>query len=175
MMPESIAIGLAWFLAWLFGQAAYHKFSAPDYYRQLIHRYAAVLPASSAIVMGVALAEAAIALSLLLPEFRAAGLLVAAALLLMYAVLMAREILRGRAGAQCGCAGPGSQLGISWGLVLRNGVCAALALLCLGTGGTADAGWLGLLLAGFVAMFTALVYLTAEQVMSNAQWMAEEA
>lgn len=76
---------------------------------------------------------------------------------------------------QCGCAGPDSQLGISWALVVRNGICAALAALALSASTLVEVSWLGVGLAGFVAMFMALVYLTSEQIISNAQWMAGEA
>jgi len=60
--------------------------------------------------------------------------------------------------------------------VLRNGVCAAIALLPLGMSAAAvPSTWAGAGLAVFVAVFAILVYLTAEQIISNAQWMAGEA
>ena len=174
-LPDSIGTGIAWFLVWLFAQAAFHKISAPGYYQELIHRYVPTIPAGRMWVASVATLETGIALCLLVPQWRVHGLVAAAVLLLFYAALMASEILRGRAGSQCGCAGPDSSLGVSWALVLRNGMCASLALLGLVGAGTAEVSWLGLVLAGFLALFTALVYLTAEQIVSNAQWMAGEA
>ena len=87
---------------------------------------------------------------------------------------MASQILRGQADMACGCAGPDSRLGISWALVVRNGICAALALLAVTAAGAADGGWVGLGLSLFVAVFAALVYETSEQLISNAQWMAGE-
>tara|TARA_R110001599_G_scaffold353859_1_gene600548 strand:+ start:50306 stop:50836 length:531 start_codon:yes stop_codon:yes gene_type:complete len=174
-LPAAIGIGIAWFLVWLFAQAAFHKINAPGYYQELVQRYVPAMGGGRMWVAMVATLEAGIALSLLVPAWRAAGLIAAAALLLAYGALMASEMLRGRAGAQCGCAGPDSSLGVSWALVLRNGVCAALALLGLAGTATTDVNWMGFMLAAFLALFAALVYLTAEQIVSNAQWMAEEA
>ena len=176
MIPEALGIGLAWFLVWLFGQAAWHKFGAADFYLQLMRRYLGPIPGGRLAVWTVAAVEGLTALALLLPQTRAAGLLAAAGLLLAYAGLMALQLWRGRADMQCGCAGPDSQLGISWALVLRNAVCAALALLPLGTAaGAVPTSWGGLGVAVFVAVFAVLIYLTCEQIVSNAQWMAGEA
>jgi hypothetical protein len=174
-LPGSIGIGIAWFLLWIFAQAAFHKITAPVYYQQLMQRYVPGLPGGRLLVALVAMVETGIALSLLVSQWRETGLVAAATLLLAYATLMASEILRGRAGMQCGCAGPDSQLGISWALVVRNSICAALAVLALSASTLVEVSWLGVGLSGFVAMFMALVYLTSEQIISNAQWMAGEA
>lgn len=172
-MPAIISDGVTWFLVCLFVQAAWHKLGAPQFYRRLMIAY--VGRAGGGIVVWlVALLEGYIALSLLLPESRAAGLAAAAGLLLAYGGLMAGQILRGESGMQCGCAGPDSQLGVSWALVIRNGVCAGLALLAMTAGGTVNAGWIGLLISLLVALFALLVYETCEQLISNAQWMAGE-
>lgn len=172
-LPAIISDGVAWFLVCLFVQAAWHKLVAPQYYRRLMTRYVGRLGGGIAVWL-VALLEAYIALSLLLPESRAAGLAAAAGLLLAYGGLMASQVLRGESNMQCGCAGPDSQLGVSWALVIRNGVCAGLALLAMTSGGTANAGWIGLVISLLVALFALLVYETSEQLISNAQWMAEE-
>ena len=172
-LPAVIGNGLAWFLVCLFAQAAVHKLGAPRYYRQLMTRYVGAVGGGLAVWLVAAL-EAGIALSLLLPQWRAAGLAAAAALLLVYAGLMASQVLRGETDMQCGCAGPDSQLGISWGLVIRNGVCAGLALLALTADDAAAVGWAGLCLSLFIALFAVLVYETSEQLISNAQWMAGE-
>ncbi|MEM6583332.1 MAG: MauE/DoxX family redox-associated membrane protein [Pseudomonadota bacterium] len=174
-LPLPIALSISWFFLWLFSMSAYHKFSAPVYYEQLTSRYMPSLPSGKGPVMALALFESAIAVALILPESRAAATLVAAVLLACYALLMTLEMLRGRSGLQCGCAGPDSELGLSWALVARNMVCVAAALLALTANFSQSIGWLGYLLAGFVALFIALVYLTVEQIISNAQWMAGEA
>jgi uncharacterized membrane protein len=173
-LPALIAVGLAWFLAWLFGQAAYHKLSSPQYYQPLVKRYLPVAPASNLPVLAVGALEGCLALALLLPASRTPALAVAAGLLLVYAGLMARQVARGGAHMACGCAGPDSALQVSWALVSRNGVCCALALLAMSSAGDASSGWTDMGLSLFVAVFAALVYLTCEQIISNAQWMAGE-
>ena len=173
-LPDLIANGLAWFLAWLFARAAVHKLTAAGYYGPLIHRYLPAIPAGKAWVLLVAATEAGIALALLLPQSRAGALGAAAMLLLAYAALMAGQILSGRTDMACGCAGPDSSLGVSWALVVRNGICAALALLATTAANAATGGWAGIALSCFVAVFAALVYATCEQIISNAQWMAGE-
>ncbi len=170
-VPVIIANGLAWFLVWLFAQAAVHKLGAPQYYRQLMTRYAGYAGGGIAVWLVAAL-EMAIAVALLLPQWRAPALVAAALMLLGYAMLMARQILVGKADMQCGCAGPDSALGISWSLVVRNGVCATLALLAMSAGGSEAGGWAGVALSLCIAVFLSLFYLTSEQVISNAQWMA---
>lgn len=172
-VPAIIGNGLAWFLVWLFAQAALHKLGAPQFYRQLMTRYVGNAGGGIAVWLVAAL-EMAIAVSLLVPQWRTVGLVAAALMFLGYAVLMARQILGGKADMQCGCAGPDSELGISWPLVVRNGVCAALALLAMNSASTAAGGWAGVTLSLFIALFAALLYLTSEQIISNAQWMAGE-
>ena len=110
-LPGSIGIGIAWFLLWIFAQAAFHKITAPVYYQQLMQRYVPGLPGGRLLVALVAMVETGIALSLLVSQWRETGLVAAATVLLVYAILMASEILRGRAGMQCGCAGPGLAIG----------------------------------------------------------------
>lgn len=173
-LPALIAVGLAWFLAWLFGQAAWHKLSAPQYYGRLVHRYVPIAPAGRLPVVLVGALEGGLALALVLPWARTPALAGAAALLLAYAAMMAVQLLRGGAHMACGCAGPDSALEVCWALVIRNLVCAGLALLAMTSAGAAVAGWAGMGLSLFVAVFAVLVYLTSEQMISNAQWMAGE-
>ena len=172
MLPELISTGVAWFLAWLFAWAALHKFRAPGYYTRLIHAHVPRLPATSLLVWLVAALELAVAVAVLVPDWREAGLLAGAALLLAYAGLMAIQLARGVTDMQCGCAGPASTVSISVSLVLRNLVCAALGILALAPVGGAAAGLTGAMVSAFVAAFAVVVYLCSEQLISNAQQMA---
>ncbi len=165
-----IGNGLAWFLAWLFARAACHKVLAPGYYRSVMGRYVANV--GSLLLWPLALSEAAIALALLLPRWRLPGLLCAAGLLLLYAGLMALQILRGQAAMNCGCSGPGSPLQLSWALVLRNLVCSGLALLAASS--AAASGWWASLAAAAIAAGAVLAYLAWEAIISNAQWLEGE-
>lgn len=164
-----IGHGLAWFLVWLLARAALHKMAAPLYYRQVMTRY--VARAGGGLTLGLVVAlEAGIALALLLPRWRDTGLVAAAVLLLVYAGLMAVRILRGGAAMQCGCAGPDSQLAVSWALVMRNGVCAGLALLAMASPAQVT-GWPGAGLSLLVAVLVIFIYVGSEELISYAQWM----
>ena len=61
---------------------------------------------------------------LLLSPLRAIGALAAVALLCLFGAAMARALLQGRV-LDCGCGG--EPLPVSWALVVRNGVLAAVA------------------------------------------------
>jgi hypothetical protein len=172
VLPELISTGVAWFLAWLFGWAALHKFRAPAYYMRLIQAHVPQLPGGSLLVWVVAALELAIALALVVPLWRTAGLQAGAALLVAYAALMSVQLARGVTDMQCGCAGPASSVSISVALVVRNLVCAALALLALAPLAGVPVGPPGTMLSAFVAGFAVLVYLCSEQLISNAQQMA---
>ncbi len=174
MAPAAvISDGLAWFLVCLFLQAAAYKLSAPTYYQRLMARYVGSQGGGFAVWI-VALLEAGIALALLLPQSRTAALAAACGTLLLYGGLMAIRVLRGETGMQCGCAGPDSQLGVSWALVIRNGICAGLAVLAITLDGYERAGSVGLVASLFVALLALLLYETSEQVISRAQWMDGE-
>ena len=167
-----IGNGLAWFLAWLFARAAWHKALAPGYYHVIMRRYAGA--AGSVLVWPLAVSEAAVALALLLPRWSFAGLGFAATLLLFYGGLMASQILRGRADLQCGCSAAGSPLQVSWALVLRNVVCAGVALLAMSAVGTAASSWWAGLASAAIAAGAVLAYLAGEAIIGNAQWMEGE-
>jgi hypothetical protein len=56
------------------------------------------------------------------------GIVAAAMLLVVYAVAIGVNLLRGRRDIDCGCAGPASRRPIAWSLVARNVVLAAIGL-----------------------------------------------
>ncbi len=165
--------GLAWFVAWLFARAATHKIRAPGYYRVLMGQYLGTYTSTAAVCL-LGATEAVLAVSVLLPYSRRLSLAVAVLLLLFYAGLMALRILRGDADMQCGCSGPGSPLQVSWALVLRNLVCAGLALLAFGLAETSASSWLRVAGAFVVALAAIAAYLFCEALISNAQFMAGE-
>ena len=165
-----IGNGLAWFLLWLFARAIFHKLAAPRYYCQLVSQYLEGRGGVALLWLIVGL-EAATVLLLVFSQWRSVGLAMAAALLMIYGGLMASRILRGRAGMPCGCAGPDSELAISWTLVVRNGVCAGLALLAMYSTGLVAPGWVGAGASGLVALLLAMLYVTSDLAIRNAQWM----
>lgn len=173
-VPDLIADGVAWFLAWLFGTAALHKARNIEHYRRLMGKYLNGSPVGPVFVWLVASVELSVALTMLLPQTRWTGLAGTALLLIAYASLMGVQLARGRADMKCGCAGPASDTTISPALMLRNLACAALALVAMTPNISVDAGVAGVGLALFVATFAALTYLGSEQLIANAQHMAGE-
>lgn len=173
-MPDLVGNGVAWFFAWLFATAALHKFRDPVYYRELLANWLPGLPGAQLAGWLAGALEVAIAILLLAPAARPAGLLTGAMLLLLYAVLMASQLARGRRDVKCGCAGPASAVTISPVLLLRNMLCAGLALVALLPPAVVGAGVTGVGLSLSVATFLALAYLASEQIIANAQLMAGE-
>jgi hypothetical protein len=123
MDPLWAAICVAWTAALLLHAAAA---KAGDLALFEQHLTAYRVPPSLAWPMARALpAVEAVAVVLLLSPWRGAGALLAALLLLGYAAAMAWQRLQGRV-LDCGCGG--APLPVSWALVARNGVLAAVAL-----------------------------------------------
>ena len=166
--------GFALFFAWLFALAAIQKLRAPDYYTNLMSTYIPALPHGRFTLLTLALAELALAMLLLIPHTRGYGLAGSAGLLLVYAAMMAWQIRRGQAGMDCGCSGPASVLAVSPALVVRNLVCACLALLSMSAAVGAVVGALELVLSVVIALFMITFYLCSDQVIANAQQMAGE-
>lgn len=173
-VPDLVATGVAWFLAWLLGSAAFHKARNIEQYQRLMGKYLNDSAVGSVFVWLVAAVELCMTLAMLLPQTRWAGLAAAALLLIAYAGMMGVQLAKGRADMKCGCAGPASDTTISPTLVLRNLACAALALVAMSPTISVDSSAAGTGLALFVATFAALTYLGSEQLIANAQQMAGE-
>jgi Methylamine utilisation protein MauE len=179
-MPDLISSGVALFFAWLFALAGVHKLRSPAYYVDLLASYFPSLPASPAwLVAPVAALELAIAALLIFPQTLGLGLLGCAAVLCIYAIAMALQIWRGKSDMACGCAGPASNLSVSPALVIRNLLCATLALcsfalLIQAQTASVEAGLVGYGLSAFVAGFMIVLYLCSDQLIANAQQMAGE-
>ncbi len=128
-MDPVIDVTLRTALALLFFVAAGHKLRDLDRFRATLAEYrllpAGLVPLAAALVVAV---EVAAAGALLVPGARAAGLVAAAALLVLYGAAIAINLARGRRDIDCGCAGPAVRRPISGALVARNAALAALAL-----------------------------------------------
>ncbi len=172
VVPDLIGFGISGFLLWLFATAGLHKLRAPARFGSVMAAYFPALSGVRRLLMPVAVLELGIALALLVPMTAGAGLLGAAALLGLYAALMAWQLIRGRRALRCGCAGPASELAVSPALVGRNLVCAGLALLALAPRTGIAAGAAGFGLSLYVAVFLIILYLCSEQIVSNSQQMA---
>jgi len=173
-LPEIVGLALAGFLAWLFVVAGLHKLRHPAQFSELAAQY---LPAPlrplwrDALVYPVGMLEMGIALALLPPQTRGGAAVIAAALLAMYALMMAWQLALGRRDLRCGCAGPASDVLVSPALVVRNLLTAGVALLLLLPLGPVAWSAAGILLTLCMAGFLVGLYLGAEQLISNSQQM----
>lgn len=171
-MLETTSIAAAWFLAWLFALASWHKLRSPRDYAPLIQRQApAWVPlvrrpgGARVLAVGLGLTELVAAAALLVPAARPAGAILAVILLLTYALSMSRMLALGIGSTRCGCGGLSSSLTHSWGLVARNVICAGLAGLVLASNAAPS-----LLGCAFAALLVCS-YLCIEQLIGNAQAM----
>lgn len=172
MLSSVIGNALALFFAWMFAVAGIQKLRAPNYYLNLISSYIPAASIGRLLLLPLAGGELAIAILLLLPATRAYGLAGSAFLLLAYAVMMAWQVWRGQTDMDCGCSGPASDLSVSPVLVVRNLVCAGLAILSLSVLASVAVGIMGMVLSVVVASFIITFYLCSDQLIANAQQMA---
>lgn len=116
-------------LASLFFAAALHKLQQPAEFRAALEGYGVLPPAMVGPALRlIPLAEAALALGLLLPQTRSLAALWGAALLLAYAAAMTLVVAQGRRTQDCGCGMGGVSQPVSAALVARNVVLVLLAL-----------------------------------------------
>jgi hypothetical protein len=117
--------------ALVFAEAAIGKFRGPAAFRRILAGYR-LLPsaATGPVARALPVIEAAVALLVPVRVALPWPSLAAAALLLLFAAAMAINLLRGRAGIECGCAfAAGRQPGLRWSAVGLD-VGLACALLC---------------------------------------------
>lgn len=174
MLVNSIGNGLALFFVWLFAVAALHKMRSPEYYRRLMASYGNVAGVGTSLVLLVAFCELSVALLFLIPATRAAGFACGAMLLLAYAAMMAWQYLRGHGDMACGCAGPESALTVGPALIIRNLVCAGLALPAMALAKTLPASPGGAAIALTVAFIAIFFYVCSDLLIANAQAMNQD-
>lgn len=115
-------------LAALFGTAAVHKLRDLGAFTDTLrdHRIlpdGVVDPAAPLLPV----LELAVAVALLIPASASAGGLGALSLLVVYSVVIATNLARGRRHIDCGCMGPAHRQPLSGWLLARNAVLAAAA------------------------------------------------
>ncbi|MFH5774877.1 MauE/DoxX family redox-associated membrane protein [Paracoccus sp. NGMCC 1.201697] len=159
-----VAWTLRSFLAVLFASAALSKLTAIDEFHGVVRNFR-LLPDALArpVAMVLPVVELAVAAGLLIGPLARPAALVAAALLAVFGLAIAINVLRGRSQIDCGCFRNGMKQRISWATVGRNVVLTALALgagALLATGRAAGPGEIA---TGLVAGLTlTLLYLGAE-------------
>ena len=157
------------FTGLLFARAAWHKLSDFTAFTGFVADYELVgpnrtYPAAVALVA----AEVVVVLSMLLPGLHWLGAATAIGLLLLYAAGMAININLGRDRIECGCGGAVQPL--SWTLVRRNGVLAAIAALgLLASPSSLSLGEASAALAGGFTLWVG--YLLADQIMATTATM----
>ena len=151
-------------VAMILFSAAWHKFSELDIFAGALDAYQ-LLP--SVAVMSIArlfpCVEVAIALLVLIPATRPAGLVACAGLIAIYAVAIAVNLARGRHQIDCGCGGDVHLL--SWGLVLRNALLAGIAFAMSGPSVARPYEWLDAVtpIVGTLALYGS--YLTFDELL----------
>jgi Methylamine utilisation protein MauE len=155
-------------LAGVFAAAALTKLRALDAFVGVVHNYRLVPePLERPVAYGLPVVELAIAVGVLLPAVRAPAALAAALLLALFAGAMAINLVRGRRDIDCGCFATVLRQRLSWPLVLRNLLLAALALLLMPGMGVRSLGWLDLVTIGCAATALVLVYAAASQLLGS--------
>jgi Methylamine utilisation protein MauE len=155
-------------LAGVFGAAAVAKLRALDAFVGVVHNYHLMPePLERPIAYALPVVELAIAVGVLVPTSRPPAALAAAILLALFAGAMAINLARGRRDIDCGCFATVLRQRLSWPLVVRNLLLAALALLVVRGLGARGLGWLDLVTVGCAAMALVFVYAAASRLFSN--------
>jgi Methylamine utilisation protein MauE len=155
-------------LAGVFGAAALAKLRALDAFVGVVHNYRLVPePLERWVAYGLPVIELAIAVCVLVPAARAPAALAAAALLALFAGAMAINLGRGRRDIDCGCFATVLRQRLSWPLVVRNLLLAALALLVVPGLSARSLGWLDFVTIGGAATALVLVYAAASRLFGS--------
>jgi hypothetical protein len=156
-------------LALLLAAAGLHKLKAPRAFSAVLQGYR-LLPAGLLLPLGVLLAllELLAAAGLLWSPWRTPGALLAAGLLLLYALVMALSLWRATAVADCGCHFGGHRQRVSAALVWRNLLLVAVALNLLQPPLLRDSSWLDAVLGALLLLAGILFYLLANALIANA-------
>jgi methylamine utilization protein MauE len=143
-------------LALLFASAAWHKLRDRSTFSGVLAAYRMVPDAAIAVVVGAVPAlELAVALAWVTPGASLVAAAGTVALLALYAVAIAVNLVRGRSTIDCGCGVAGARQPISEWLLVRNGALAVLALVPLRAQTARPLGWIDVLtLAAALAVAT---------------------
>jgi len=157
----------------LFAVAAMHKLKAPAVFRAAMEDYQ-LIPSNLLSIFSILLIllELSSVIMVLTPAARATGLLLMAALLLLYAGGISINLFRGRRDIDCGCNGPATTQALSWWLVARNLVLLGFVLLATGSSIDRSLNWLDLFTILFAVLVTSGLYLGFNQLLAQAPRLA---
>ena len=155
-------------LAGVFGAAAIAKLRALDAFVGVVHNYRLVPePLERPLAYALPIVELAIAAGVLLPAGRAPAALAAAVMLVLFAGAMAINLMRGRRDIDCGCFATVLRQRLSWPLVARNLLLAAVALPVVPGPGMRGLDWLDLVTVGGAATALAFIYAAASRLFGS--------
>ncbi|KQW76042.1 hypothetical protein ASC89_24330 [Devosia sp. Root413D1] len=160
-----VAASATAFTTLIFARAALHKLGDFTTFTGFVADYQVVSERQVAPVsMALAAAEVVVVATAFLPGLQPLGSVVAIGLYLLYATAIGLNVARGRDRVECGCGGAVQPL--SWTLVARNFVLAAIA--AIGLAGPISALSVAEAVTAIVSGFTLFVgYQLVEQIMAN--------
>ncbi len=165
---DPIAVGaIVGALALVMFAAAWHKFSEPEEFVGALAAYrlmpeVAVWPVARILPV----VEVVIGAGVLVPVTRQVATFSLAGLVLLYAIAIAINLARGRRSIDCGCGGAAHPL--SWGLVGRNLVLAALAIAASQPTLERGLSWIDALTLVFGVLAFYALYLMADELLRQA-------
>jgi len=125
-----VTLALRTFLALLFLTAAWSKLTHVDEFHGVVRNFRLLPDAMSQVVARLLpVVEVLLAIGLVVRPLTQSAAVAAAALLLVFALALAINVLRGRTAIDCGCLRQGLKQPVSWWLVGRNLVLAAISLV----------------------------------------------
>ncbi|EAQ98231.2 MauE/DoxX family redox-associated membrane protein [Congregibacter litoralis] len=166
MIDPLLELTLALSLFLLFVSAGQHKRWEARRFQAQLDAYK-LLPASLSpiVAKSLPLLELAVALALLVPLSRSAAAFAAMMLLVMYALAVLLNLVRGRRDIDCGCGGTPQPL--SYWLVFRNIMLAAGALIVMLPTTERALGAMDVGTMIFLTTLLGLCYLTIDQLLQN--------
>ncbi len=157
------------FISFLFLVAGWQKLRAPRYYASVIREYQLPLVAGNeAIAITIGLAELCTGFLLLIPVSRELAAWFALLLLLIYAMAIGINLLRGRTSIDCGCSGPAAtKQKLSAWLLLRNGLLMVIAIIAGITPFSRELIWFDMIVIVLAATLAFVIYAGTEQLTAN--------
>ena len=160
-------------IALVLGVAAAHKLRDLAGFRRALDGYRLLpgwsVPAAALLLVSL---EVAVAVALAVPGSGPTPALLAALLLLVYTAAIAVNLARGRRDIDCGCSGPARRRPLGAGLVLRNAVLGATALLGAAPVGARPLLWLDFLTVAAAVAVLGLLYAAADGARAQASLRA---
>jgi hypothetical protein len=154
----------------LFG--GFQKLREPVAFRMAIENYG-VVPRYFAPVLafGLPVVELILGGGLLLADFARLAAVATVLLLVAMTAVVAVSLMKGRYGVDCGCGGL-SSLPLSWWVVGRNCVLVGIGFVALHSDSGRTVGWLDLALTTTIVLAAIGMYLSFNQLMTNAPFAA---